>query len=100
MADAYVSLSEHEGFCVPLVEAMAADVPVLAYASSVIPETLGGAGVQFSPKDLEYAAELLGMLVYDDAVRERVLEGQRRRVMDFGPRRIEREVDTLLNTIG
>ena len=43
MADAYVSLSEHEGFCVPLLEAMAADVPVLAYASTVIPETLGGA---------------------------------------------------------
>ncbi|MEP6720531.1 MAG: glycosyltransferase family 4 protein, partial [Variovorax sp.] len=32
-ADLYVSLSEHEGFCVPLVEAMAADVPVLAYAA-------------------------------------------------------------------
>jgi glycosyltransferase involved in cell wall biosynthesis len=79
---------------------MAADVPVLAYASTVIPETLDGAGVQFSPKDLEYAAELLGMLVYDDAVRERVLEGQRRRVRDFGPERIEREVDSLLSRIG
>jgi hypothetical protein len=56
--------------------------------------------VQFSPKDLEYAAELLGMLVYDDAVRERVLEGQRRRVRDFGPERIEREVDSLLSRIG
>ena len=99
MADAYVSLSEHEGFCVPLVEAMAADVPVLAYASTAIPETLGGAGMQFAPKDLEYAAELLGMLVYDDAVRARVLEGQRRRVGAFGPERIEREVDILLNRI-
>jgi glycosyltransferase involved in cell wall biosynthesis len=96
MADAYVSLSEHEGFCVPLLEAMAADVPVLAYASTVIPETLGGAGLQFAPKDLEYAAELLGMLVYDDAVRGRVLEGQRRRVADFGPERTEREIDAML----
>ncbi len=43
-ADVYVSLSEHEGFCVPLVEAMAADVPVLAYAAGAVPETLGGAG--------------------------------------------------------
>ena len=43
-ADAYVSLSEHEGFCVPLVEAMATDVPVLAYAAGAVPETLGGAG--------------------------------------------------------
>ena len=49
-ADVYVSLSEHEGFCVPLVEAMAADVPVLAYAAGAVPETLGGAGVLFAPE--------------------------------------------------
>ena len=60
MASVYISLSEHEGFCVPLLEAMAADVPVLAYSSTAVPDTLGGAGVQFAPKDLEYAAELLG----------------------------------------
>ena len=41
----YISMSEHEGFCVPLVEAMAADVPVLAYAAAAVPDTLGGAGV-------------------------------------------------------
>ena len=70
-ADVYVSLSEHEGFCVPLVEAMAADVPVLAYAAGAVPETLGGAGMLFSPKDLEHAAELMGMLVYDRSVRRR-----------------------------
>ena len=83
-ADVYVSLSEHEGFCVPLLEAMAADVPVLAYTAAAVPETMGDAGVQFAPKDLEYAAELLGMLVYDDALRARVLAGQRARLSDFG----------------
>jgi glycosyltransferase involved in cell wall biosynthesis len=82
-AHAYVSLSEHEGFCVPLVEAMAMDVPVLAYASSAVPETLGGAGLSFAPKDLELAAELLGALVYDEALRQQVLAGQRRRVQEF-----------------
>ena len=76
-ADAYVSLSEHEGFCVPLVEAMAADVPILAYAAGAVPETLGGSGLLFSPKDLEVAAEMLGMLVYDRPLRQRVLAGQR-----------------------
>jgi L-malate glycosyltransferase len=88
-ADVYVSLSEHEGFCVPLVEAMAADVPVLAYAAGAVPETLGGAGILFAPKDLELAAEMLGMLVYDRPVRDRVIEGQRRRLADFSPARIE-----------
>ena len=68
-AAVYISLSEHEGFCAPLVEAMATDVPVLAYAAAAVPETLGGAGVQFAPKDLEYAAELLGALAFDDDLR-------------------------------
>lgn len=91
-ADVYVSLSEHEGFCVPLLEAMAADVPVLAYAAGAVPETLGGAGVLFSPKDLEYAAELMAMLVYDRDVRRSVIEGQRRRLLDFAPARIEEQL--------
>jgi glycosyltransferase involved in cell wall biosynthesis len=88
-SDAYVSLSEHEGFCVPLIESMAADVPIVAYAAGAVPETLGGAGLLFAPKDLEVAAELLGSVVYDHDVRARVLEGQRRRLQDFSPPRIE-----------
>ena len=97
-ADVYVSLSEHEGFCVPLVEAMAADVPVLAYAAGAVPETLGGAGVLFAPKDLEFAAEMLGTLVYDRSVRERVLEGQRRRLADFAPDRIQARLLEVMST--
>jgi len=91
-AHAYVSLSEHEGFCAPLVEAMAMDVPVLAYAEAAVPETLGGAGLSFAPKDLEYAAELLGSLIYDEPVREGVLAGQRRRVQDFTLERLAPKV--------
>jgi len=79
----YISMSEHEGFCVPLLEAMAADLPILAYASTAVPDTLGGAGVQFAPKDFEAAAELLGMLAFDDDLRARVIAGQRRRLADF-----------------
>jgi len=95
-ADVYVSLSEHEGFCVPLVEAMAADVPILAYAAGAVPETLGGAGMLFDPKDLEVASEMLGMLVYDRPVRDRVIEGQRRRLADFAPERIERQLNEIV----
>jgi L-malate glycosyltransferase len=98
-SDAYVSLSEHEGFCVPLVEAMAADVPIVAYAAGAVPETLGGAGILFAPKDLEVAAELLGSVVYDRAVRERVLEGQRRRFQDFAPARIEAQLRDTINRL-
>jgi glycosyltransferase involved in cell wall biosynthesis len=82
-ASVYLSLSEHEGFCVPLLEAMAADVPVFAYESSAVPDTLAGAGISWSPKDLEYAAELLGQLAFDPALRARVVARQRQRLADF-----------------
>jgi glycosyltransferase involved in cell wall biosynthesis len=98
-AAVYISLSEHEGFCVPLVEAMAADVPVLAYAATAVPDTLGGAGVQFAPKDLEYAAELLGALAFDDDLRARVIVGQRRRLEDFGDGRITRDLTRLVQSL-
>ena len=93
----YVSLSEHEGFCVPLVEAMAMDVPVLAYSAAAVPDTLGGAGVQFAPKDLEYAAELLGMLAFEESPREEVLAGQRRRLQDFGEPVIQQRLASVLS---
>ncbi|HTM30299.1 MAG TPA: hypothetical protein VL263_03295 [Vicinamibacterales bacterium] len=80
----------------PLLEAMAADLPVLAYASSAVPDTLSGAGVMFEPKDLEFAAELLGELAYNQGLRARVIAGQRRRLRDFGDDRIMRELDRVL----
>ena len=95
-AHAYVSLSEHEGFCVPLVEAMAMDVPVLASADAAVPETLGGAGVTFQPRDLEVAAELLGGLIYDAEFRAGVIAGQRARVRDFEADRVEPALDRAL----
>jgi glycosyltransferase involved in cell wall biosynthesis len=95
-AAVYISLSEHEGFCAPLLEAMAADVPVLAYSAAAIPETLGGAGVQFAPKDLEQAAELLGALAFDDRLRATVIAGQRRRLADFTDDRIIRNLQLLV----
>jgi glycosyltransferase involved in cell wall biosynthesis len=93
----YISLSEHEGFCVPLVEAMAMDVPVLAYSAAAVPDTLGGAGVQFAPKDLEYAAELLGMLAFEDSPREEVLAGQRRRLHHFGDAAIQQRLASVIS---
>jgi glycosyltransferase involved in cell wall biosynthesis len=98
-AHAYVSLSEHEGFCAPLIEAMAMDVPVLAYAAAAVPETLGGAGVSFAPKDLEQAAEWLGALIYDEPLRQSVIDGQRRRVRDFDRSRVEPQLRHMLETV-
>jgi glycosyltransferase involved in cell wall biosynthesis len=98
-ARVYISLSEHEGFCVPLLEAMSADVPVLAYSSTAVPDTLGGAGVQFEPKDLEFAAELLAELAYNDDLRTRVIEGQRQRLAAFGDARLHEDLNRLLTMV-
>jgi glycosyltransferase involved in cell wall biosynthesis len=75
---------------------MAADLPVLAYSCTAIPDTLGGAGVQFTPKDFEHAAELLGMLAFDDGLRASVVAGQRRRLAHFSASRIDTELRRLL----
>jgi glycosyltransferase involved in cell wall biosynthesis len=95
-ASVYVSLSEHEGFCVPLVEAMTMDVPVLAYAAAAVPDTLGGAGVQFSPKDLEQVAELLGLLAFEDRIRDPVIDGQRRRLAFFDEGALRQRLDAMI----
>ncbi|RKH32114.1 glycosyltransferase family 4 protein [Corallococcus sicarius] len=84
-ADVFVSMSEHEGFSVPIIEAMAAQVPVLAYAAAAVPETLGGAGVAFDQKRFAFLAELAVDLREDQALRDSVLEGQARRLQHFSP---------------
>jgi L-malate glycosyltransferase len=80
IATAYVSLSEHEGFCVPLLEAMAFGVPVVAYDAGAVGETLAGAGVLLKDKRAPETAALLQRVVRDRALRDTLLAGQRRRL--------------------
>ncbi len=82
-ASVFVSMSEHEGFGVPLIEAMAAEVPVLAYAAAAVPETLGGAGIAFDQKHFSFLAELVVEVCENHEMRQRLLQGQARRLEDF-----------------
>jgi glycosyltransferase involved in cell wall biosynthesis len=91
-ANAYVSLSEHEGFGVPLIEAMAFDLPVIAYASSGVSETLGDAGITISPKDPARILEPLIRLNEDRSFRGEVIRSQRQRLLRFSRTRIESEL--------
>jgi glycosyltransferase involved in cell wall biosynthesis len=85
----FVSMSEHEGFGVPLVESMLMGVPVLAYSAAAVPHTLGGAGVQFGEKRLPEVAELAWRLAGDEGLRATVRAGQERRLAAFAPAAIE-----------
>ena len=76
VADLLLSLSEHEGFCAPLVEAFRFGIPVMAFDAGAVPETLGGGGILIREKHLEEIAEMAHLLVHDPPLRERVIENQ------------------------
>ena len=89
LADVFVSLSAHEGYGVPLVEAMLAGVPVVARDAGAVAETLGGAGVLVSHPRPDLVAGVVERVVRDPALRGPVLKGQeavarRIRETDFG----------------
>lgn len=89
MADVFLCLSRHEGFGVPLVEAMVFGVPVVALDAAAVRETLDGGGALVSSSDPSLVAEVLRHVTADGPVRRAVLDAQhraiaRRRAMDFG----------------
>lgn len=76
---AFMTHSRHEGFCVPLIEAMALGTPIVAHASSAIPETLGDAGLLWSEDDPWLYASSAARLFADDALRAGLLDCAHRR---------------------
>ena len=78
LADVLVSLSEHEGYGVPLVEAMLAGVPVVAYDAGAVAETMAGAGVLLREKSPETVAGVIESLLGDESLRAAVLAAQER----------------------
>ncbi len=78
VADVFLCMSEHEGFCVPLLEAFQMGVPVVAYDAGAVAETLGGAGILVHEKKFDEIAELASLLVTDDGLRRRVVGAQYR----------------------
>jgi glycosyltransferase involved in cell wall biosynthesis len=82
-ADVYVSLSEHEGFCVPVLEAMHNGLPVVAYASTAVPETLGPGGVCLPTKDAGTVAAAVHRVVADAAVRSALVAAAQRHLGTF-----------------
>jgi glycosyltransferase involved in cell wall biosynthesis len=89
LADLFLCLSEHEGFCVPLQEAMVFGVPVIAYDAGAVRETLKGGGILLREKRPEVVAELIGEVLTGGKLRASVLATQARAVeqirgTDFG----------------
>ena len=83
VADVFVCLSEHEGFCVPLLEAMYHRLPIVAYAAAAVPETLGGAGLCLPAKDPALVAAAVERVMGDMQLRSRLVELGTARLGDF-----------------
>ncbi len=98
-AHLFWSMSEHEGFCVPLVEAMWFDVPILAYNSSAIPETLGKAGIIFTEKKWPEISALAKLITDDNKLRSSIISEQRKRRQDFLPENILPQFKELIEGI-
>lgn len=82
-ADVFVSTSDHEGFCIPLLEAMHHRLPIVAYGSSAIPETLAGAGLCLPSKEPTRVAAAVQRVLTDTAVRDALVAAGERRLADF-----------------
>jgi L-malate glycosyltransferase len=82
-ADVFVCLSEHEGFCVPLLEAWHHRLPVVAFAAAAVPETLGGAGLLLAEKHPSLVAAAVHRVTSDDRLREALVGAGRERLGRF-----------------
>lgn len=82
-ADVFVCASDHEGFCIPIVEAMSYDIPVLAYHSSAIPETMGDSGIIVQDWDIATIGELIQLMTVDVSLRHRVISSQQKNLQRF-----------------
>lgn len=91
-----LTLSDHEGFCVPLIEAMRSRLPIVAHAAGAIPETLGDAGILLEEKTPDAVADAIERAVGDQELRSALIERGERRLEDFSRERVrERLVQAL-----
>jgi len=99
IADVFLCMSEHEGFCVPLVECMYFNVPIIAYNSTAIPYTLGDSGILVNNKNYCEIAELINMIILDENLHNRLIAKQRETLKNFGFDKSKERVKHYINQI-
>ena len=99
VADVFLCMSEHEGFGIPLLEAMQAGLPVMAHDSAAVAETLDGAGFLFGDKVFDELAEWIVRLGRPGTLRERVLAGQEARLHRYREGKADEHLRDLLSPL-
>lgn len=90
IADVYLSLSEHEGFGVPILEAFHKRIPVVGFDAGAVGETMNGGGVLVSTKDFPRIAALIDVLMRNRNLRQSVIQGQLRALEKFSRENVSR----------
>lgn len=98
-ADVFVSASRHEGFCLPLVEAMYKNTPVIARETGGTPEAMGGAGVMYDELGPRELAALIDRVISDASLRREVLDSQRKRIESVLSRDCRTEIRNLIEPL-
>ena len=99
-ATALLALSSHEGFGVPLIEAMRSDLPIVARDAAAIPETVGDAALLLEDASPDAVADALERAVRDGDLRAELIERGRRRLRDFGRDAVRERLKTALASFG
>ena len=98
-ADVFLSMSEHEGFCVPMLECMMFELPMIGYSAAAVPETMADAGILVNDKDYEEIAALLHLIASDPEIRARLVEAGRQRLEYFRPEKHEGRLAGLIDEV-
>lgn len=104
IADLFLCLSEHEGFCVPLLESLYFNIPIIAYRAAAIPEILGGRGILLEKKEPLKIACLIDRILSDKKLKNEILDGQKQRLAQLQQFPFEEKLkgylQTFLNILG
>ncbi|MDR0983526.1 MAG: glycosyltransferase [Ruminococcus sp.] len=96
-ADLFLCMSEHEGFCVPLIEAMLFDLPIVAYESTAIPETLNDAGIIVDDKNPVFVANVIDRLLGDSNMLSEIQKGREERLEYFSFEKLKEKFICIMN---
>ena len=91
-------MSEHEGFCLPVIEAMHFGLPVVAFDASALTDTVGAGGILVKEKKHPELAELIAKLCEDQSFRQSLIDSGHRRVEEISFKRFEEQVRSLFGS--
>lgn len=100
LADIFLCMSEHEGFGVPLVESMVFDIPIIAYNSSNVENTLNGGGILVTKKDFDNIADIVHKISTNRTYRREIIYSQREALKIYENNYIKLELINFLDLLG